>query len=65
MDETLELVDQYIDRFLSSDHTIIKINDENYPSTLLNKRLQARIRERGIRKLISYVFINTLYLEKI
>jgi hypothetical protein len=65
MDETLELVDQYIDRFLSSDHTIIKINDENYPSTLLNKRLKARIREREIRKLISYVFMNTLYLEKI
>ncbi|MBT4425248.1 hypothetical protein HOC87_12935 [Candidatus Bathyarchaeota archaeon] len=65
MDETLELVDQYIDRFLSSDHTIIMINDENYPGTFLNKRLQARIREREIRKLISYVFMNTLYLEKI
>ena len=65
MDETLELVDQYIDRFLSSDHTIIKINDETSTSTLLNKRLQARIREREIRKLISYVFMNTLYLEKI
>ena len=65
MDETLELVDQYIDRFLSSDHNIIKINDEKYPSTFLNKRLQERIREREIRKMIAYVFMNTLYLEKI
>jgi len=64
MDETLELVDQYIDRFLSSDHNIIKINDENYPSTFLNKRLQERIREREIKKMIAYVFMNTLYLEK-
>ena len=64
MDETLELVDQYIDRFLSSDHTIIKINDEEYPSTFLNKRLQERIREREIKKMIAYVFMNTLYLEK-
>ena len=65
MDETLELVDQYIDKFLASDFTIIKINDEKYPNTILKKRLQERIRERGIRKMIAYVFMNALYLEKL
>ncbi len=65
MDETLKLVDQYIDKFLASHHTIIKINDEKYPNKILKKRLQERIRERGIRKMIAYVFMNTLYLEKL
>ena len=65
MDEILELVDQYIDRFLASDHSIIKINDEKYPNKFLKKRLQGRIREREIRKMIAYVFMNDLYLEKI
>jgi hypothetical protein len=65
MDETMDHVDQYIDKFLASHHTIIKINDEKYPNTFLKKRLQERIKERGIRKMISYVFMNILYLEKI
>lgn len=61
----MELVDQYIDRFLASGHTLIKINDEKYPNTFLKKRLHERIRERGIRKVIVYVFMNDLYLEKL
>ena len=65
MNEILDLVDQYIDNFMDSDHTIIKINDEKYPNKFLKKRLQERIREREIRKLIAYVFMNDLYLEKI
>ncbi len=65
MNETLEFVDQYLDNFMESDHTIIKINDENLPSTFLNKWLQKRIKERRINKLIAYVFMNDLYLEKL
>ena len=65
MDETLELVDQYIDRFLASEHSIIKINDEKYPNKFLKKRLQERIKAREIRKMIVYVFMNALYLEKL
>jgi hypothetical protein len=65
MDEVLMLVDQYIDKFLISDHTIIKIKDEKYLNMILKKKLQERIREREIRKMIAYVFRNTLFLEKL
>ena len=65
MDEAREHVDQYIDKFQASDHTLIKINDEKYPNMFLKKRLQARISEREISKLIVYVFMDTLYMEKI
>jgi len=65
MDEVLMLVDQYIDKFLISDHTIIKIKDEKYLNMILKKKLQERIREREIRKMIAYVIRNTLFLEKL
>jgi len=65
MGEIVEIVDQYINKFMDSDHTLIKIKDENYPNTFLKKRLQERIRARGVAKIIAYVFMDDLYLEKL
>jgi len=61
----MEIVDQYINKFMDSDHTLIKITDENYPNSFLKKRLQERIRARGMGKMIAYVFMDDLYLEKL
>jgi len=61
----MEIVDQYINKFLDSDHTLIKIKDENYPNIFLKKRLQERIRARGMGKMIAYIFMDDLYLEKL
>jgi len=36
----MEIVDQYINKFIDSDHTLIKIADEIYPNSFLKKRLQ-------------------------
>ena len=57
--------DEYIDKFMSSDLSIVKIKDENYPSNFLRKALQQRIKKRGMTNLIAYTFLSDLYLEKI
>ena len=57
--------DEYIDKFMSSDLSIVKIKDENYPSNFLRKALQQRIEDRGMTNLIAYTFLSDLYLEKI
>ena len=57
--------DEYIDKFMSSDLSIVKIKDENYPSNFLRKALQQRIKERDLTNLIAYTFLSDLYLEKI
>ena len=57
--------DEYIDKFMSSDLSIVKIKDENYPSNFLRKALQQRIKNRGMTNLIAYTFLSDLYLEKI
>ena len=61
----IAVFDEYIDRFMSSDITIVKIKDENYPSKFLRKALQQRIKDRGMTNLIAYTFLSDLYLEKI
>ena len=57
--------DEYIDKFMSSDITIVKIKDESYPSNFLRKALQQRIKDRGMTNLIAYTFLSDLFLEKI
>ena len=61
----IAVFDEYIDRFMSSDITIVKIKDENYPSKFLRKALQQRIKDRGMTNLIAYTFLSDLFLEKI
>ena len=61
----IAVFDEYIDRFMSSDITIVKIKDENYPSKFLRKALQQRIKDRDLSNLIAYTFLSDLYLEKI
>ena len=57
--------DEYIDKFMLSDLSIVKIKDENYPSNFLRKALQQRIKDRDLSNLIAYTFLSDLYLEKI
>jgi hypothetical protein len=64
-EEFTKIIDEYIDRFIASDLAMIKITDENYPKKLLKKYLLARIKERCLSKITSYIFMNELYLEKI
>ena len=64
-EQDIAIFDEYIDRFMSSDLTIIKIKDENYPSNFLRKALQQRIKDRDLSNLIAYTFLSDLYLEKI
>lgn len=64
-EEITQIVDEYIDRFIASDLAMIKIKDEKYHKNLLKKYLLSRIKERDIKKITSYIFMNELYLEKI
>jgi len=64
-EQDIAVFDEYIDRFMSSDLSIVKIKDENYPSNFLRKALQQRIKDRGMTNLIVYTFLSDLFLEKI
>ncbi len=64
-EETRIKADQYLDRFISSDLTMIKINDGTVEQTVLIKALHSSIKERGLEGLNAYIFMNGLYLEKI
>ena len=57
--------DEYIDKFMSSDLSIVKIKDESYPSNFLRKALQQRIKKRGLTNLTAYTFLGELYMEKV
>lgn len=56
--------DEYLDKFLGSELTIIKIKDDEFSESMIKKALQARINERQLRNLTVYSFMNGLYLEK-
>ena len=62
--DIMVVADEYIDRFLVSDLSIIKIRDENYPRMELREALIAKINGRGLTILTAYTFMNELYLEK-
>ena len=61
----IAVFDEYIDKFMSSDLSIVKIKDENYPSNFLRKALQQRIKDKNLSNLIAYTFLSDLYMEKI
>ena len=63
--EINRVVDEYLDKFIASDLVLIKINDENYPTSSLKRVFLERIKERELGKITSYIFLNELYLEKI
>ena len=64
-EEIDRIVDEYLDKFISSDLVLIKIKDEIYPTNTLKRVFLERIKEREIKKVTSYIFLNELYLEKI
>ena len=59
-----ETADEYLDRFLASDHGLVRIRDERFRREELLEVLQRRIRERGLEGVYTYVFLGDLYLEK-
>ena len=64
-EEIIKLVDEYIDRFLDSEHVLIKVKDEKYPMNTLKRMFTARIKERELTCITSYTFMKELYLEKL
>jgi hypothetical protein len=64
-EQDIAIFDDYIDRFMLSDLSIVKIKDDNYPSNFLRKALQQRIKDRDLSNIIAYTFLSDLYLEKI
>ena len=56
--------DDYLDRFLDSELSMIKINDDEYAQSDIKKALQSRLFERNLHNLTVYSFMNGLYLEK-
>ncbi len=64
-EEINRIVDEYLDRFVTSDLMLIKIKDENYPDNTLRRIFLKRIKERDLNGLTSYIFMKELYLEKI
>jgi len=64
-DEIKAIADEYVDKFVASDVTLIKINDDRHTRMDLREVLISRIRERDLDGIICYTFLNDLYLEKI
>ncbi|TFH18945.1 hypothetical protein E4H04_01780 [Candidatus Bathyarchaeota archaeon] len=64
-EELIKIVDEYLDKFMSSDLVLIKIKDENYPMNSLKRMFLIRINERNLKGVTSYTFMMELYLEKI
>jgi len=66
MNEKIDkIVDEYLDKFIDSDLVLIKIKDEDYPINSLKRVFLERIKEREIKQVTSYIFLQELYLEKI
>ena len=63
-EEIDQKADEYLDRFLGSDLSMILIKDDVFPQNEMCKGLQNRISERGINNLTAYTFMGSLYLEK-
>lgn len=64
-EEIKDIVDEYLDRFLSSDIILIKIKDQNYPINTMKRIFLERIKEREIDNVSAYIFLNDLFIEKI
>lgn len=63
-DEITAIAEEYVDKFVASNVTLIKINDDRHTRMELRAVLVSRIRERGLDNIICYIFMNDLYLEK-
>lgn len=64
-EKDIAVFDDYIDKFMLSDLSLIKIKDENYPTNFLRKALQQRIKDRDLTNLTAYIFLSELYMEKV
>lgn len=64
-EEMTEKIDEYLDKFISSEHVLVKIKEENQPVNSLKRLFLERIKVRGLTNVTSYVFLGDLYLEKI
>ena len=64
-EELVKTVDEYLDKFISSDLVMIKIKDENYPPESIKRMMLNRIKERNLEGVTAYMFLKELYLEKI
>jgi hypothetical protein len=64
-EELVKTVDEYLDKFLSSDLVMIKIKDEKYPPESIKRMLLRRIEEKKLQNVTAYMFMKELYLEKI
>ena len=64
-DEINATADEYIDKFIVSDLSLLKISDNMYSRMELRNALISRINERGLGNLTVYTFMNDLYLEKV
>ena len=64
-EEIKATADEYIDKFVVSDLSLIKISDDTHSRMELREALLSRIRERGIGNITAYTFMNVLYLEKV
>lgn len=56
--------DDYLDKFIDSELSMIKIDDDEYSQSDIKRSLQTRISERNLHNLTVYSFMNGLYLEK-
>ncbi len=64
-EELVKTVDEYLDKFISSNLVMIKINDKKYPPESLKRMLLRRITEKNLEGITAYMFRKELYLEKI
>lgn len=65
IEELTSKIDDYLDKFISSELTLVKVKEEKYPITNLKRLFLERIKERDIINVISYIFLGELYLEKL
>lgn len=64
-EEIKTTADEYIDKFVVSGLSLIKISDDTYSRMELREALLSRISERGISNITAYTFMNVQYLEKV
>jgi hypothetical protein len=65
IEEMTSKIDEYLDKFVSSELTLVKVKEEKYPINNLKRLFLERIKERDISNVISYIFLGELYLEKL
>ena len=64
-EEMIAKIDEYIDKFITSDNVLVKVKEENQPINSLKRLFLKRIKERGVTNVTAYTFLGDLYLEKI